>query len=406
MGKRLNEARVANIYHNKSTLKLVILAVALVIGMASIVYTNALVKELKDREQKLIELFANTLEYTGNENNSENLVFIFQEIIVANNSVPVILADAQGIPLNYNNIEFSTSISEEEKQQLLIQEMKAMKAQHEPIEIALKDPVSGKIYQYEYVYYKNSELLSQLTYYPYIQLSVIAVFAILAYLAFSYSKTAEQNRVWVGLAKETAHQLGTPLSSLMAWVEYFKTDPNMDTSIVDEINKDIRRLDMVTSRFSNIGSVPTLKTENIYEVTNEIISYLEPRISTKVKISILAQDQDVKVLLNKPLFDWVLENLCKNAVDAMSGIGSISITIKKEMPDKVVIDVKDDGKGIPKSKIKKVFQPGFTTKKRGWGLGLTLAKRIVENYHQGKIYIKSSAADIGTTFRIVLKVQK
>lgn len=406
MGKRLNEARVANIYQNKSTLKLVILAVALVIGMASIVYTNALVKELKDREQKLIELFANTLEYTGNENNSENLVFIFQEIIVANNSVPVILADAQGIPLNYNNIEFSTSISEEEKQQLLIQEMKAMKAQHEPIEIALKDPVSGKIYQYEYVYYKNSELLSQLTYYPYIQLSVIAVFAILAYLAFSYSKTAEQNRVWVGLAKETAHQLGTPLSSLMAWVEYFKTDPNMDTSIVDEINKDIRRLDMVTSRFSNIGSVPTLKTENIYEVTKEIISYLEPRISTKVKISILAQDQDVKVLLNKPLFDWVLENLCKNAVDAMSGIGSISITIKKEMPDKVVIDVKDDGKGIPKSKIKKVFQPGFTTKKRGWGLGLTLAKRIVENYHQGKIYIKSSAADIGTTFRIVLKVQK
>ncbi len=403
MGKRLTEVGVANIYQNKFTLKIATVAVALLIGTVSIIYTNSLVNELKEREQKLIELFANTLEYTGNENNSDNLVFIFQEIIVANNSVPVILADAEGNPVNYNNITIKEPITEEEKEQRLKREMAEMRLQHEPIEIALKDPETGRIYEYNYVYYKNSKLLSQLTYYPYIQLSVISVFAILAYLAFSYSKTAEQNRVWVGLAKETAHQLGTPLSSLMAWVEYFRTDPVMDQSIVDEINKDIRRLDMVTSRFSNIGSVPTLRPENIYEVIKEIITYLEPRISTKVKISVEAHDEEVMALINKPLFDWVIENLCKNAVDAMRGIGTIKINIGNENPEKVIIDITDDGKGIAKSKIKKVFQPGFTTKKRGWGLGLTLAKRIIDQYHQGKIYVKSSTPDVGTTFSIILK---
>jgi signal transduction histidine kinase len=190
----------------------------------------------------------------------------------------------------------------------------------------------------------------------------------------------------------------------MAWVEYFKTEPHYkDSGIVEELNKDIKRLDMITSRFSNIGSVPVLKEENIYEAILEIIDYLIPRISTKVKININVKNPDLKAMINKPLFDWVIENLCKNAVDAMSGVGTININISSENNDKVFVDISDTGKGIPKSKIKQVFQPGFTTKKRGWGLGLTLVKRIIENYHKGKIFVKSSEVEVGTTFRIVLK---
>ena len=281
-----------------------------------------------------------------------------------------------------------------------------MRAAYPPIEIVLREPKTGEVWGYQFVYYRNSFLLTQLQYYPYVQLAVISVFALIAYLIFSYSRTAEQNRVWVGMAKETAHQLGTPLSSLMAWIEYFRADPETyDPSIVQEMDKDINRLNMVTSRFSSIGSIPTLKEENLYHILNTSVAYLQNRISTKVRLQLHSEGKDIPVRINAPLFEWVIENICKSAVDAMSGVGDLTIQVIQEHPEQVVIDITDTGKGISKSKLKQVFTPGYTTKKRGWGLGLSLAQRIVENYHKGKIFVKHSEIDAGTTFRIILPTQ-
>jgi two-component sensor histidine kinase len=403
MNNRLKEAgSIIDIYQNKKTLKLLVFVIAIIIGTASIYYTNIIVEQLKQREQKLIDLYANTIEYAANENSKDNLTFLTQEIIVANNSIPVILTDKHKKPKYYRNIDLPTHLSDEKVNAILEREIESMVKEYQPIIIQYKN-LEGKLYDYDYVYYKNSHLLNQLKYYPYIQLSVIFVFAMLAYLAFSYSKTAEQNRVWVGLAKETAHQLGTPLSSLMAWVEYFRSDPKMkDSEVIAELDKDIQRLEMITSRFSSIGSVPVLKSENLYQSISNIVGYLEKRISSKVKINITTTDTNIQAKINKPLFDWVIENVCKNAVDAMSGIGKIDIDIQQAADSRVIIDISDTGKGMSKSKMKQVFQPGFTTKQRGWGLGLTLVKRIVENYHKGRIFVKTSEIDQGTTFRIIL----
>ena len=223
-------------------------------------------------------------------------------------------------------------------------------------------------------------------------------------MAFSFSKTSEQNKLWVGLAKETAHQLGTPLSSLMAWVEYIKGLPEMKDrkDITDELQKDVVRLEMITSRFSNIGSAPALKNENVFDAVSNIIDYLRPRVSSKVEINIQADVKDLSAMMNRPLFEWVIENICKNGIDAMSGIGKIDINIGSDTEKMVFIDITDNGKGIAKSKMKAVFEPGYTTKKRGWGLGLALVQRIIENYHLGRIYVKNSQVDVGTTFRIIL----
>jgi signal transduction histidine kinase len=280
-----------------------------------------------------------------------------------------------------------------------------MKKTYPPIPILLKDPNTSEVFGKQYVYYKNSFLLTQLTAYPYIQLSVIAIFAFISYLAFSYSKTAEQNRVWVGLAKETAHQLGTPLSSLMAWVEVFRDDPQFKgRGIVEELDKDIRKLRVVTERFSSIGSTPVLKEENLYLLVNNVVSYLQPRVSSKINIEVYALSETISAMVHAPLFEWVIENLCKNAVDAMGSSGTIAIKILRGNEKKVFIDISDNGKGIPKSILSSVFKPGFTTKKRGWGLGLALAKRIIELYHNGRIFVKSSEENQGTTFRIELTV--
>jgi signal transduction histidine kinase len=247
-------------------------------------------------------------------------------------------------------------------------------------------------------------LLTQLIAYPYIQLSVIAIFAIISYLAFNYSKEAEQNRLWVGLAKETAHQLGTPLSSLMAWMEVLRDDANLrEKGFIDELEKDVKKLTIVTERFSSIGSVPVLKQENVVQLVNNVVQYLRPRISAKVRLEVYTLSETIYANVHAPLFEWVIENLCKNAVDAMGSSGLIAIKILRGSESKVLIDISDTGKGIPRSKIPMVFNPGFTTKKRGWGLGLALAKRIIESYHNGQIFVKSSEENQGTTFRIVLK---
>ncbi|BDD06007.1 sensor histidine kinase [Aureibacter tunicatorum] len=392
-----------DIYTNTSKIKWGALGISLIIIVASIIYTDVLVEKLQQREKRQIELYAKALEYAMNVSEGESLLFLTEEIITRNSSVPIIWADSYGKPLDSKNISFRSNATESEKEAILKERIKLMKEQHKPIKIVITDD-NGVEYDYSYVYYQNSFLLTQLKYYPYVQLSFIAFFGFLAYLAFHYSKLSEQNRVWIGLAKETAHQLGTPLSSLMAWIEYLKIDPDFNNpEVITELEKDTHRLEMITNRFSSIGSVPTLKKEDLVSGIRANVSYLQRRISSKVKIGVQAQPEFIEANINKALFDWVIENLCKNAVDAMAGMGEIKINIFKEDDSKIVIDVTDNGKGIPKTKAGQIFKPGFSTKQRGWGLGLTLVKRIVEQYHKGKIFLKSSEVGKGTTFRIILK---
>jgi len=257
------------------------------------------------------------------------------------------------------------------------------------------------------IYYRDSDLLGQLRYYPYTQLLVITIFGFLTYLAFSYSRRAEQNRVWVGMAKETAHQLGTPISSLMAWLEYLKMETALEQDdILIEIEKDIRRLQMVTARFSNIGSKPNFKQEDIYFIILGITNYLRRRISNRVKLEVKANmNKGTILLMNRHLFEWVIENICKNAADAIGTKkdGKITVTLDELPEGDVKITIEDNGKGMNKKQLKKVFNAGFTTKKRGWGLGLTLAKRIIENYHQGKLSVEYSEPNKGTRFAILLR---
>jgi len=389
-------------YQDNTKLKWIILAVSVFISAGSIYYTNLLVEQLKEREKQQVELFARALEYTLNSTDG-NIVFITDEILFKNKYVPVIWLTKDN-EYQYANIDIKESLSKEKKDALLKREIEEMKESFNPIEIVLKDPNTGEVFGKQYVYYKNSFLLTQLIAFPYIQLSVLAIFGFISYLAFNYSRTAEQNQVWVGLAKETAHQLGTPLSSLMAWIEVLRDDPEIkNKGIVDELDKDIRKLRVVTERFSSIGSTPVLKDENVYQLVNNVVGYLQPRVSSKINFEVYTLSETIQARVHAPLFEWVVENLCKNAVDAMGSAGTIAIKILRGSDRKVFIDISDTGKGIPKAMVPNVFKPGFTTKKRGWGLGLALAKRIIEMYHEGKIFVKSSEENQGTTFRIELK---
>lgn len=393
MRNKIQDLATLDLYHNRGKVKWIIFLASLIISIGSIYYTNTLVSELKEREKKQITLYANAMEYVAN--NSDNLTFIHQGIIQENHNIPVIVADAFGKPSGqYRNITFKKNATEEDIESKLRAEVQRMKLDYEPIQIV----------DNQYMYYTNSELLTRLKYYPYVQLSVILVFGVLAFAVFNQSKIAEQNRVWAGLTKETAHQLGTPIASLMAWIDYLKNSPVWEENkeVIVELDKDVAKLRMVTERFSNIGSSPVIKQENVYSVIEEAVNYLRPRISSKVSIALNSHAEDVEAMMNKSLFEWVIENICKNAVDAMRGQGSISIQIIKESEKFVHIDITDTGKGIDKSMFKKVFNPGFTTRKRGWGLGLTLAKRIIEGYHQGRIFVYDSEPGKGTTFRIVL----
>lgn len=391
-------------YKDNANLKWIIVAVSIIISISSIYFTNRLVVQLKDRERNQVQLYARALEYTVNESDND-ILFITEEIVLnKNNSIPTILVGANENVIDFNNIDIDSNWSEVKKDKFLKDQLAEMKDIYPPIEILLKDPFTKEVFDKNYVYYKNSFLLTQLIAYPYIQLSILAIFGFISYLAFNYSRTAEQNRVWVGLAKETAHQLGTPLSSLMAWIEVLRDDPQIkNKGIVEELDKDIRKLRVVTERFSSIGSVPQLKEENIYQLVNNVIGYIQPRVSAKVNFEVYTLSETIQVKVHAPLFEWVLENLCKNAVDAMGNTGTIAIKILRGSEGKVFIDVSDTGKGIPKALITNVFKAGFTTKKRGWGLGLTLAKRIIEMYHEGKIFVKSSEENQGTTFRIELR---
>ncbi len=389
------------IYDQKSRIKLLIVAVALLIGAATIIYTNILVGQLSEREQQQIDLYAKTQRYIINTEEESNLSFLYDEIIDANKTIPVIITDGDDNIIDARNVNVPKGVSEAKSIRFLRGEIAQMKAQHPPIVIEIGAGLRN------YLYYKESALLTQLRYYPLVQLAIIGCLGVIAYFAFSYSRRAEQNRVWVGLAKETAHQLGTPLSSLVGWQEYLRESERFrGEPIVEELGKDIRRLEIITERFSNIGSVPVLKDENILRVTENAISYLQSRVSKKVSFEVKTDlPTDTPAQVNVPLFDWVIENICKNAVDAMDGRGSIVLHLRRPVrgnKSQIALDITDTGKGISKSKMQSVFLPGYTTKKRGWGLGLALAKRIIENYHKGRLFVKWSEPGRGTTFRVIL----
>lgn len=316
----------------------------------------------------------------------------FSEVVTNSVSVPVIVTDSS----HQNIMAFGNIDSVKMQNKLFVEnKIRQMAKEIEPIQLQL--PNSGLTY----IYYQDSELLLQIRYYPFIQFTVVGLFFLIAYLLFSTARKSEQNQVWVGMSKETAHQLGTPLSSMMAWIELLKMKGIEDESVL-EIEKDIHRLQNITERFSKIGSPPKLEEENIVQIIYESIDYLNKRTSKKVKY-IIHQNENLIITapINKNLFEWVIENLCKNAIDAMSGVGEIRIDIQEEKQG-IIIDISDTGKGIAHPNFKTVFNPGFTSKQRGWGLGLSLSKRIIKDYHKGKIFVKSSIIGQGTTFRIVL----
>jgi signal transduction histidine kinase len=315
------------------------------------------------------------------------------EVAINTADVPVIITDSSKTKVIVVGSKIdSVKINTPEKLQTVLNDMAE---ENQPIAVNFGEG------QTNYIFYAQSELLTKLKYYPYVQFGIIGLFLLIAYILFSTARKAEQDQVWVGMSKETAHQLGTPLSSLLAWNEHLGSI-GVDESIVKEMSRDIDRLNMITDRFSKIGSQPTLQNEDICTVVQHATDYLRQRTSKNVKYEVILPDHAVHVLLSVPLFEWVIENLCKNAVDAMNGKGNITVKVT-HIPEGIAIDISDTGKGIPKSKFKTVFEPGFTTKQRGWGLGLSLSKRIIENYHKGKIMVLSSEPNKGTTFRILLK---
>jgi len=388
-----------DIYSNRATYKLVIILAALVIGVVSVLYTNDLVQRLADREKKLIDLSAKGYKEIATSEFSESQGFLFREVIEANNSVPVLLVDEFGNYISHRNFDIPEKMKPDQEKEYFKEVVKEMGEQFPPIVIEI-DGIK------QFIYYRNSDLLYRLRYYPYIQLAVIGLFVLMGYLAFNLSRNAEQNRIWVGLAKETAHQLGTPISSLLAWAEYLRSKPEIAAEgIVDEMDKDIQRLQMITARFSSIGSEQKLQLEDVGNIVHDAMRYLKRRLSSKVEMTcqLHPENEEIQALINRPLFEWVIENITKNAVDAMAGIGRLHFDIRSQPEGDVVLDIIDTGKGMTKAQASKVFEPGFTTKKRGWGLGLTLARRIIEQYHKGKIFVKYSEPGKGTTFRIILR---
>lgn len=370
------------------------MVVAVLIGFASLYITNSLVKDLSLEERKKIELWAKAIREISNitdlADSSQNFAIVL-EVLENNTTVPVLLTDENDSILSHMNIRPSRLQTQEDAQRMLSQ----MKSSKEPIVVTLIDGSKN------IVYYKDSTTLVKLTYYPYVQLIVIILFIIASYYAFSHSRKAEQNRVWVGLAKETAHQLGTPTSSLLAWLELIR-DSGIDPKLVANFEKDISRLEKVVDRFSKIGSSPSLRVTNLLTVIGSTVDYLRNRISSKISLTVQFNSADsIPVPINETLFEWVLENVIRNSVDAIQSTGEVTVSVI-DNTQVVFIDITDTGKGIPRSHFKTVFQPGYTTKSRGWGLGLTLSKRIIEVYHNGKLFVNSSEVDKGTTFRIVL----
>ncbi|MDD4593003.1 MAG: HAMP domain-containing sensor histidine kinase [Parabacteroides sp.] len=378
-----------NIYDSRQRLKYVFIVTAVLIAIISVVVSDILIKDLAKEERQKMEVWADATRLTASMDSAVDMSLVLK-IIQGNTTIPVVLCNDKDSIIADKNVDFPDKDVEAFKKA----KVKELKSKNK-IVIDMGDN------SFQYVYYDDSIILKRLLIYPYVQLTVVFVFILIAFLALASTKKAEQNKVWVGLSKETAHQLGTPISSLIAWMEYLKTK-DIDPSLLEEMGKDINRLGTIAERFSKIGSNPEPLPVDICSAVQSAVGYMQTRISSKVQLITLLPDKPIFVLMNDSLFSWVIENLTKNAVDAMEGHGKIIYQVEEK--DKIVrIDVSDSGKGIVKSKFKTVFNPGYTTKKRGWGLGLSLVKRIIESYHNGQIYVKSSELGKGTTFRIELR---
>lgn len=357
--------------------KILLVTLAIIIAIASLLISHFLVRDLSKEEQRRMEVWAQAL-HALNEADETTDVTLISNVLEGNNTIPVIVVDDEGVIGDYRNIDDTTHLESYAKRMMQAGDTIRVDRQ--------------------IVCYDESIMLKRLQAWPYVQLGIVLIFVVVAIFALLSSKRAEQNKVWVGLSKETAHQLGTPVSSLMAWVEMLK-EQYPDDDLLPEMDKDVKRLQLIAERFSKIGSLPEPVAASMNEVLAHVVDYMDRRTSSQVQMIRQLPDNEVIVKMNASLFEWVIENLCKNAVDAMEGKGTITLTLMEES-DRVVIEVQDTGKGIRKKDINNVFTPGFTTKKRGWGLGLSLARRIVEEYHRGRIFVKHSELGKGTTFRI------
>tara|TARA_B000000565_G_scaffold41664_1_gene27761 strand:+ start:2378 stop:3532 length:1155 start_codon:yes stop_codon:yes gene_type:complete len=370
--------------------KQLLLLSAFIIGTTILWYTNNLVDDLRREERTKVNIWANaTKQTTDIDNLNEDISFVF-EVINHNKTIPVILVDDNGSILYHKNFPSKKANNID----YLKSQLEIMKESHEPIVFEYADGKHNKIY------YKDSILLTRLKIFPYVILVVISLFIVTGYFAFSNSRKSEQNKVWAGMARETAHQIGTPLSSLMGWVTLLH-DQGGNEEIVSEMNKDILRLQMITERFSKIGSQPELKNQDVNSIVQRSFYYMKDRSSSKINFKLEISDHAIFSFLNTQLFGWVIENIMRNAIDALQGKGEIKVEVKDHSKN-VIIDISDNGKGIKSTQLKTVFEPGYTTKLRGWGLGLSLVKRIVEDYHKGQVYILHSELGKGSTFRISL----
>ena len=384
----------------KRQLKIALILAAVAIAAASLVVSHYLVRDLENEERARMEIWAEAMHTlsTADENADLNLVL---KVLEQNHNIPVIVTDANGEVQISRNVSSVTSVKDISREDSIAR-LKEMAATMEAQGRTIKVQIGEDNKDFLKVCYDDSLLLTRLEYYPYIQLAVVMLFIIIAIFALLASKKAEQNKVWVGLSKETAHQLGTPISSLMAWTEILR-ETYPDDELIPEMDKDVRRLQLIADRFSKIGSAPEMKDVKLGELLQHVVEYMNRRTSQKVEITYTTPEITINV--NPQLFEWVFENLCKNAVDAMEGQGMIQITAHAD--ERItIIDVSDNGKGITSQNLQEVFNPGYTTKKRGWGLGLSLAKRIVEEYHHGKIYVLASERGKGTTFRIEMNLKR
>lgn len=397
-----------------ANIKLILVITAVVIVVATLLYTQYLVKDLLNRERETAGLYARSIEFIANRpadrsTDQSDYSFIFDEII-RSIDFPIVLTDPHNAPIqpfstNAKNIIYDSTLSQQSQREFFQHLITELDKQHPPIKVMLQDTVV-----INYVHYGESELITKLRWLPYIEIAVAGMFIILGYIGFSYIKMNEQSNIWVGMSKETAHQLGTPISSLMGWLEILKVNSQGNTkqlATLDEVERDIIRLQKVTDRFSKIGSKPILNEEELYDVIESTIQYYKQRLPSRfgegkqIEITLDTSERP-KAKINRELFGWVIENLIKNAIDAMEGgRGTITFSLSQKNRE-IFIDVKDTGKGVDKKQRKDIFRPGYSTKQRGWGLGLSLSKRIIESYHRGKIFVKESKPGKGTTFRIRL----
>ena len=376
--------------------KILLVLAAIFIAVASLLISHSLIRDLAQQERSKMEVWAEAMRTLSEADDNADLSLVLK-VLDGNNTIPVVVLGKDGTVTEYRNVKISASDASDSVK-FVNKVAQQMKGAGQVIRI----PLANNHNDYIEVCYDESLMLRRIAIYPYIQLGVVMLFVVVAIFALLTSKRAEQNKVWVGLSKETAHQLGTPISSLMAWLAILKESYPND-KLLPELDKDVQRLQLVADRFSKIGSIPEPVPASMNEVLDHVVDYMDRRTSKKIQMIADLPDEDIIIKMNASLFEWVIENLCKNAVDAMGGECGQIVLHLEQLDNKVVVEISDTGKGIKKKNIKNVFRPGFTTKQRGWGLGLSLAKRIVEDYHHGKIFVKSSELGKGTTFRIELK---